>query len=81
MSAKSKVTCLLQKAEELILIIKHEYRLRNWLDKIKVISVLANNIIVLRLITFYLVFPLKKHIENPLFSIDFSDKSAYTHFL
>lgn len=88
MSAKSKVTCLLKKADELIGVIKHEYRfrskqkniniicrLRDWLGKIKVISVLANNIIVLRLITFYLTLAI-----NILILVSFKYPRKYDPF-
>ena len=40
-SVKSKQTALMQKSKELIQKIKHEYRLRSYLSKIAIVSILA----------------------------------------
>jgi hypothetical protein len=54
-SVKAKVTYLLQKSKELIKTIKHEYYLREMLNKIQIVSLLADNITVFRHIAFILV--------------------------
>lgn len=54
-SVKSKVSSLLQKSNELIETIEHEYKLNLWFNKIKLLAALTKNILMWRDAAFLLV--------------------------